>query len=184
MSDTAAGTDTREKKWVYSSPKVQRWRQRDQDADQSGGKILSSTIHLAMLMQCILMGFLQAALCSTLFPQWECFLPAAEPGCANSGDIQVSRPEPCQALPGGRGRHNMRLTAKRTPGREKKIKEHLYNLRGYVLGAGCNCFPHFLGLVKLIHYQRRAVMPRAWQWAGFYWAFWHFLPCNSKQKSY
>lgn len=74
-------------------------------------KTLSSAIHLAVLMQCILMGFLQVALCSTSFPQWECFLPAAEPGCANSGDIQVSGPEPCQA-PCGRAQHNMRLTTR------------------------------------------------------------------------
>lgn len=104
-----------------------------------------------MLMQCILMGFSQVALCSTLFPQWECFLLAAEPGCANSGDIQVSGPEPRQAPrwegPAQYGADNEMSPWKKT--------EHLYNPRGYVLGAGCNCFPHFLRLVKLIHYQAR-----------------------------
>ncbi len=85
-------------------------------------------------------------------------------------------------LPCGRGQHNMRLTTRWTPEKKKK-KDHLYNPRGYVLGAGCNCFPHFLRLVKLIHYQRQAGMPRAWQWACFLWAFWHFLPCNSKRKA-
>lgn len=62
-------------------------------------------------------------------------------------------------------------------------KKSISNPRGYMLGAGCNCFPHFLWLVKLIHYQRQTVMPRAWQWACFLWVFWHFFPCNSQQKA-
>lgn len=167
---------------MHLSPKVQRWRQWDREADQSGEKTPSSAIHLAVLMQCILMGFLQVALCST---------PHFPNGSASSLqqsravlilETSRSRSPSLAKLPGGRGRHNIRLTARWSPGRKKK--EHLYNPRGYVLGAGCNCFPHFLRFVKLIHYQRRAVMPRAWQWACFLWAFWHFLPCNSKQKSY
>lgn len=144
---------------------------------------LSSAIHLAMLMQYILMGFLQVALCSTPFPQWERFLPAAEPGCANSGDIQVSG----RTLPSSQvgGASTMWGWQQDEPPEEekKKKKEHLYNPRGYVLGARCNCFPHFLRLVKLIHYQRQTVMPWAWQWACFLWVFWHLLPCNSKQKA-
>lgn len=119
------------------------------------------------------------SLCSTPFPQWECFLPAAEPGCANSGDIQVWGPEPLPSSQVG-GASTIWGWQQDEPLEEKK--EHLYNPWGYVLGAGCNCFPHFLRLVKLIHYQRQAVMPWAWQWACFLWAFWHFLLCNSKQK--
>ena len=65
----------------------------------------------------------------------------------------------------------------------KKKRQHVYNPRGYLLGAKDNCFPHFLKLVKLIHYQRQNVMPRAWQWVSLLWVFWHFLPCNSKQKA-
>lgn len=131
-------------------------------------------------MQGILMGFLQVALCSIRVPLWECLLPAAEPGCANSGDIQVSGPGFCQALrwEGQYGNYSKMNFSK------KKNKKCLYNPRGYVLGAGCNCFPHFLRLAKLIHCQQQAVMPWACQWACFLWAFWIFLPCNSKQKSY
>lgn len=126
------------------------------------------------------MGFLQVALCSTPLSPVERFLPAAEPGCANSGDIQVSRPEPHQA-PRWEGPAQYEGDSEVNPWKNKT--EHLYSPRGYVLGAGCNCFPHFLRLVKLIHYQRQAGMPRAWQWACFLFAFWHFLPCNSKQKA-
>lgn len=172
---------TREKNVNAKVTEVQRWTQRAQEADQSGKKPLSSAIHLARLVQGILMGFLQVPPHYTWFPQWECFLPTAEQGCANFGDIQVSGPWllPSSDVGGAGtiwGRHHNQLL-------EEKKKKRLYSPRGYMLGAGCNCFPHFLGLVKLIHYQRQAGVPKACQWACFLRALWHFLPCNSKQKA-
>lgn len=102
------------------------------------------------------MGFLQVAFCPTPFPQWECFLPAAERSCANSGDIQVFG---ARALPTPMWEGPAQYEADNEMNSWKKKQKHLYNPRGYVLGAGCNCFPHFLRPVKLIHYQRKAVMP-------------------------
>ena len=68
------------------------------------------------------MGFLQVALCSPPFPQWESFLPAAEPGCANSGDIQVSGPESCQA-PRWEGPAQYEADSKMNPMEQKKEKK-------------------------------------------------------------
>lgn len=93
VSDT--GGDTQEK-WECTSHLKFRGDDNKVRKQIIGEKKLGSAIHLAVLMHCILMGFLQVALCSTPFPQWEHFLPATELGCANSGDIQVSGPEPYQ----------------------------------------------------------------------------------------
>lgn len=96
-------------------------------------KKIGMAIHLAVLMHCILMGFLQVALCSTPFPQWEHFLPATELGCANSGDIQVSGPEPCQD-PRWEG------PAQYTVNCEMNSLKEVYHTNGCVLGVECNCF--------------------------------------------
>lgn len=88
-------------------------------------------------------------------------------------------PDSCQALVWeGPGQCGTNIATNFRNGNERKAS--VQPPGGFTLEAGCNCFAHFLRLVKLIHYQQQAAVPGACQWAHFLWALWHFSTWHSK----